>query len=73
MREIGAGAPVTIDVSLEEYSSRGMLGCIGGNCEGGREVGQLENGLGGERLFKGGKGGVTRLIPFPGVRFLGEI
>ena len=71
--EVGTGVPVTIDVSLEEYSSRGMLGCIGGNGEGGREVGQLEDGLGGECLFKGSEGGVTGFIPFPGMRFLGKV
>ena len=71
--EVGAGVPVSIDVCLEEYASRGVLGCIGGNGEGGREVWELENGLEGERLFKGGEGGVARFIPFPGMRFLGEI
>ena len=71
--EIGTGMPVTVDVSLEEYASRGVLGCVGGDGEGGREVRELEDGLGGERLFKGGKGGVTRFIPFPGMRFLREI
>ena len=71
--EVGTGVPVTVDVSLEEYTARGVLGCIGGNGEGGGEVRELENGLGGERLFKGGEGGVTRFIPFPGMSFLGEI
>ena len=71
--EVSTGVPVTIDVSLEEYSSRGVLGCIGGNGEGGREVGKLEDGLRGECLFKDGKGGVARFIPFPGMRFLSEI
>ena len=65
--------PIAVDVCLEEYTSRGMLGCIGGNGEGGREIGELENRLGGERLFKGGKGGVARFIPFPGMSLLGEI
>ena len=65
--------PVTVDVSLEEYSSRGMLRGVGGNGEGGGEVGELENRLGSERPFKGGEGGVTRSIPFPGMRFLCEI
>ena len=73
LREISTGVPISVDVSLEEYASRGMLGCVGGNGEGGREVGELENGLGGECLFKGGEGGVARFIPFPGMRFLGEI
>ena len=71
--EIGTGMPVTIDVSLEEYSSRGVLGCVGGDGEGGREVRELENRLGGERPFKGSEGGVTRFIPFPGMRFLREV
>ena len=73
LREIGTGVPVAVDVSLEEYSSRGVLRCIGGDGKGGGEVGELEDRLGGERLFKGGEGGVTRFIPFPGMRFLCEI
>ena len=71
--EVGTGVPVTVDVSLEEDSSRGMLGCVGGNGKGGREVRKLEDGLGGECLLKGSEGRVTRFIPFPGMRFLGEI
>ena len=71
--EIGTGVPNSVDVSLEEYSSRGVLGCIGGNGKGGGEVGELEDWLGGERLFKGGEGGVTGFIPFPGMRFLGKV
>ena len=50
-----------------------MLRCIGGNGKGGREVGELENGLGGECLLKGSEGRVTGFIPFPGMGLLGEI
>ena len=50
-----------------------MFGGIGGNGEWGSEVGELEYRLGGEHLFKGSKGGVTRFIPLPGMSFLGEI
>ena len=65
--------PVSVDVSLEEYAPRGMLGCVSGDGEGGREVGESENGLGGECLFKGSEGGVAGFIPFPGMGFLSEI
>ena len=71
--EVGTGVPVTVGVGLKEYSSRGVLGCIGGDGKGGGEVGELEDWLGSERPFKGGEGGVTRFIPFPGMRFLCEI
>ena len=64
---------VTVDVSLEEHSSRGMLRGVSGDGKRSGEIGELENGLGGECLFKDGKGGVARFISFPGMRFLGEI
>ena len=73
LREVGAWVPLTIWIGLEEYGSRGKLGCIGGYGKGGIGVQKLEHGLGEEKLFQL----VERLLagggPVPRVIFPGEV
>ena len=73
---IGRGmskVPFSIGVGFEEYSSRGILGGIGGNGERFVEVGERENQLFGEFIFQLVKCFLTRRAPSPLLVFLGEV
>ena len=59
LRKIGTWVPVTIEVGLEEDSSGRILRSVGGNGEGGRQVGKVENGLREEKAFEGVEGRLT--------------
>ena len=50
-----------------------MFGGICGDCERGREIGEVKDRLGSKRGFQGGKGIVTRAVPGPGISLLGEV
>ena len=65
--------PVSIGVSLEEDSTGCMFGHIGGYGEGGRQIGEVENGLQEEEAFKEVEGGLARGRPVPRKAFLGKI
>ena len=43
--------PISIDIFLEEFSSRGALGGVSGNDKGSGEIWELEDGLRGEGVF----------------------
>ena len=50
-----------------------MFGGISGDCERGRKIREVEDWLGYEHVFQCSKGVITRLVPGPGMGFLGEI
>ena len=73
LREVGAGMPVTVGVSLEENGARHMLRGVRGDGKRGREVREVKDGFGEEETLEGVKGGLTRRGPVPGKILLGEV
>lgn len=71
--EVGAGVPVSIGVSLQEDTSGGVLGGIGGDGKGMGEVWEAENWLGEEKFLETFKGSLTSRGPGPGAALLGKI
>ena len=65
--------PITIGVSLEEDGSRRVFRGIHGDREGGREVGEVEDGFREEKTFEGVEGGLARGGPVPRKVLLGEV
>ena len=65
--------PVAIEVGLEEDGTGCVLGCVGGDSEGGREIREVEDGLCEEETFEGVKGGLAGGGPIPGEILLGEV
>ena len=51
--------PVSIRVGLKEDSSGRILRSVGGNSEGGGQVGKVENVLQEEKVFEGVEGRLT--------------
>ena len=73
LREVGAGVPVAVGVSLKEDSARCVFRGVRGDSEGGGEVGEVKDGFGEEKMLEGLKGGLTRRGPVPGKVLLGEV
>ena len=65
--------PVTVGVGLEEDGAGRVFGCVGGDGEGGGEIGEVEDGFCEEEAFEGIKGGLAGGGPIPGEVFLGEV
>ena len=65
--------PVTVGVGLEEDGTGRVFGCIGGNGEGGGEIGEVEDGLCKEETFEGLKGGLASGGPVPREILLSEV
>ena len=65
--------PITVGVSLGEDPSRGVFGGVGGNGEGAREDGKLEDGLGEEQFLESIKGSLMEGGPRPWLILLSEI
>ena len=65
--------PIAVGVGLEEDSTRCMFRGVCGNGEGGREVGEVKDGLGEEKTLEGIKGGLAGGGPIPGEVLLGEV
>ena len=73
LREVGAWVPIAIGVGLEEDDARHILRGIRGDREGGREVGEVEDGFGKEKTFEGVEGGLAGRGPVPREVLLGEV
>ena len=73
LREVGAGVPVTVGVSLEEDGARRVFRRICGDSEGGGEVGKVEDGFREEETLEGVEGGLAGRRPVPREVFLGEV
>ena len=65
--------PVAVGVGLEEDGTRRIFGCVGGNGEGGGEIGEVEDGLCKEETFEGIKGGLASGGPIPREILLSEV
>ena len=73
LREVRAGVPVAVGVSLKEDGTRRMFGGVCGDGEGGREVREVKDGFGEEEAFEGVKGGLARRGPVPGEVLLSKV
>ena len=73
LRQVGAWMPVAVGVGLEKNGTRCVLGCVGGDGEGGGEIGEVKDGFCEEEAFERVKGGLARRGPIPGKVLLGEI
>ena len=65
--------PVAIGVGLEEDGSGCVLRSVGGNGEGGRQVGKVKNRFREEKAFEGFEGRLARGGPIPDKVLFGEI
>ena len=73
LREIGAGMPIAVGVSLEEDGARGVLGGVGGDGKGFGEVREVEDRARQEELFQLVEGLLTSGGPIPAIVIFGEI
>ena len=73
LREVGAGMPVAIGVSLEENGARCVLRGVCGDGKRGREVREVKDGFGEEETLEGIKGSLTRRGPVPREVLFGEV
>ena len=65
--------PIAIGVSLEEDGARRVFRGIRGDHEGGREVGEVEDGFGEEKMFERVEGGLASRGPVPREVLFGEV
>ena len=73
LREVGAWMPIAIGVGLEEDGARRVFRGVRGDREGGREVGEVEDGFGEEEMFEGVEGGLASRGPVPREVLFGEV
>ena len=73
LREVGAWMPIAVGVGLEEDGARRVFRGVRGDHEGGREVGEVEDGLGEEKTFEGVEGGLASRGPVPREVLFGEV
>ena len=59
LRQVGAWMPVAVGVGLEKNGAGRVLGCVGGDGEGGGEIGEVEDGFCEEEAFERVKGGLA--------------